>query len=198
MQLFGGFFNFPEGTPTSNFNTITSALLTVFQVKSHYNSMQQPSFNLSFFQILTGEDWNQVMYTAINSKGGRQNGGMVYSCYFVMLTLCGDYTLLNVFLAIACDSLDQAAALTEAEEAEKERQREAAESLLNKDQNPEGHVQEEEEEIDPIKAAELAFERAAEAAARAAAQEDQVEEEETGPKPILPYSSFFILSSTNP
>ena len=34
--------------------------------------------------------------------------------------------------------------------------------------------EEEEEEIDPIKAAELAFERAAEAAARAAAQEDQV------------------------
>jgi hypothetical protein len=71
-------------------------------------------------QILTGEDWNQVMYTAINSKGGRSNGGMVYCLYFVMLTLCGDYTLLNVFLAIACDSLDQAAALTEAEEAEKE------------------------------------------------------------------------------
>ena len=45
---------------------------------------------------------------------------MVYSLYFVMLTLCGDYTLLNVFLAIACDSLDQAAALTEAEELEKE------------------------------------------------------------------------------
>ena len=60
------------------------------------------------------------MYTAINSKGGRENGGMVYCFYFVMLTLCGDYTLLNVFLAIACDSLDQAAALTEAEEAEKE------------------------------------------------------------------------------
>ena len=60
------------------------------------------------------------MYTAINSKGGREAGGMVYSLYFVMLTLCGDYTLLNVFLAIACDSLDQAAALTEAEEAEKE------------------------------------------------------------------------------
>ena len=75
---------------------------------------------LDFFQILTGEDWNQVMYTAINSKGGRENGGMVYCFYFVMLTLCGDYTLLNVFLAIACDSLDQAAALTEAEEAEKE------------------------------------------------------------------------------
>ena len=63
-----------------------------------------------------------MMYTAINSKGGRHGGGMWYCLYFVMLTLLGDYTLLNVFLAIACDSLDQAAALTEAEEAEKERQ----------------------------------------------------------------------------
>ena len=59
------------------------------------------------------------MYTAINAKGGRQGGGLQFSLYFVLLTLCGDYTLLNVFLAIACDSLDQAAALTEAEEAEK-------------------------------------------------------------------------------
>lgn len=53
------------------------------------------------------------MYTAIDSKGGRKNGGTMYSLYFVALTLCGDYTLLNVFLAIACDSLDQAAALNE-------------------------------------------------------------------------------------
>ena len=71
-------------------------------------------------QVLTGEDWNQVMYTAINSKGGREANGHIYCLYFVVLTLLGDYTLLNVFLAIACDSLDQAAALTEAEEAEKE------------------------------------------------------------------------------
>ena len=53
------------------------------------------------------------MYTAIDSKGGHQNGGMIYCLYFVLLTLCGDYILLNVFLAIACDSLDQAAALNE-------------------------------------------------------------------------------------
>ena len=70
-------------------------------------------FVLHIGQVLTGEDWNQVMYTAINSKGGRDDGGMVYCLYFVLLTLCGDYTLLNVFLAIACDSLDQAAALNE-------------------------------------------------------------------------------------
>ena len=47
---------------------------------------------------MTGEDWNVVMYTAIRSKGGRENGGLVYALYFVLLTLCGDYTLLNVFL----------------------------------------------------------------------------------------------------
>ena len=34
MQLFGGNFNFPEGRPTSNFDTITNALLTVFQVSN--------------------------------------------------------------------------------------------------------------------------------------------------------------------
>ena len=43
----------------------------------------------------------------------------------------------------------------------------------------------------------MAFERAAEAAARAALQTEEEEEEEEQ-KPILPYSSFFILSSTNP
>ena len=32
MQLFGGQFNFPDGTPATNFNTFPIALLTVFQV----------------------------------------------------------------------------------------------------------------------------------------------------------------------
>ena len=52
------------------------------------------------------------MYTAIRAKGGREDGGAIYAVYFVILLLCGDWTLLNVFLAIACDSLDQAAELT--------------------------------------------------------------------------------------
>ena len=50
MQLFGGAFNFPDGTPPSNFNSFAIALLTVFQV-------------------LTGEDWNEVMYQGIESQG---------------------------------------------------------------------------------------------------------------------------------
>lgn len=34
MQLFGGQFNFPTGTPPTNFNTFPIALLTVFQVST--------------------------------------------------------------------------------------------------------------------------------------------------------------------
>lgn len=59
------------------------------------------------FQILTGEDWNEVMYYGIQSQGGIQKG-MIYSLYFVILVLFGNYTLLNVFLAIAVDNLANA------------------------------------------------------------------------------------------
>ena len=110
MQLFGGAFNFPDGTPDANFDTFVISLLTVFQV-------------------LTGEDWNEVsnkfffylsnvfkkvMYAGIVSQGGISEG-MIYSLYFIILTLFGNYTLLNVFLAIAVDNLANAQELTAAE-----------------------------------------------------------------------------------
>ena len=40
---------------------------------------------------------------------------MLYSLYFIVLTLFGNYTLLNVFLAIAVDNLANAQELTAAE-----------------------------------------------------------------------------------
>ncbi|XP_036272880.2 voltage-dependent N-type calcium channel subunit alpha-1B [Pipistrellus kuhlii] len=96
MQLFGGQFNFKEETPTTNFDTFPAAILTVFQ-------------------ILTGEDWNAVMYHGIESQGGVSKG-MFSSFYFIVLTLFGNYTLLNVFLAIAVDNLANAQELTKDEE----------------------------------------------------------------------------------
>ncbi|XP_047514111.1 voltage-dependent calcium channel type A subunit alpha-1 isoform X5 [Pieris napi] len=139
MQLFGGQFNFEEGTPPTNFNTFPIALLTVFQ-------------------ILTGEDWNEVMYHGIQSQGGIQKG-MLYSLYFVILVLFGNYTLLNVFLAIAVDNLANAQELTAAEEEQVEEDKE-----------------------------------------KQSQKEEKKEDEEVpdGPKPMLPYSSMFILSPTNP
>uniref|UniRef100_A0A8C2UEC1 Voltage-dependent N-type calcium channel subunit alpha n=1 Tax=Coturnix japonica TaxID=93934 RepID=A0A8C2UEC1_COTJA len=96
MQLFGGQFNFRDETPTTNFDTFPAAILTVFQ-------------------ILTGEDWNAVMYHGIESQGGVRSG-MFSSIYFIVLTLFGNYTLLNVFLAIAVDNLANAQELTKDEE----------------------------------------------------------------------------------
>ena len=52
-----------------------------------------------FIQILTGEDWNEVMYNAIYSQGG-VNGGMVYSIYFIVLVLFGN-CILSFSLIIA-------------------------------------------------------------------------------------------------
>ncbi|KAG9477608.1 hypothetical protein GDO78_012888 [Eleutherodactylus coqui] len=96
MQLFGGQFYFEEETRNTNFDTFPTAILTVFQ-------------------ILTGEDWNTVMYFGIESQGGVSKG--MYSCvYFIILTLFGNYTLLNVFLAIAVDNLANAQELTKDEE----------------------------------------------------------------------------------
>uniref|UniRef100_A0A669C7T6 Voltage-dependent calcium channel type A subunit alpha-1 n=1 Tax=Oreochromis niloticus TaxID=8128 RepID=A0A669C7T6_ORENI len=91
MQLFGGRFIFEDYTPT-NFDTFPAAIMTVFQ-------------------ILTGEDWNEVMYNGIRSQGGVKSG-MWSSVYFIVLTLFGNYTLLNVFLAIAVDNLANAQELT--------------------------------------------------------------------------------------
>ncbi|XP_077390703.1 voltage-dependent R-type calcium channel subunit alpha-1E isoform X3 [Festucalex cinctus] len=95
MQLFGGRFIFEDYTPT-NFDTFPAAIMTVFQ-------------------ILTGEDWNEVMYNGIRSQGGVESG-MWSSIYFIVLTLFGNYTLLNVFLAIAVDNLANAQELTKDEE----------------------------------------------------------------------------------
>ena len=54
------------------------------------------------------------MYHGIESQGGHRSG-MIYSLYFIILTLFGNYTLLNVFLAIAVDNLANAQELTAAE-----------------------------------------------------------------------------------
>ncbi|MCI4389945.1 hypothetical protein PGIGA_G00116920 [Pangasianodon gigas] len=87
MQVFGGKFNFDTiHKKRSSFDNFPQALLTVFQ-------------------ILTGEDWNQVMYEGIKAYGGPSSSGMIVCIYFIILFVCGNYILLNVFLAIAVDNL---------------------------------------------------------------------------------------------
>uniref|UniRef100_A0A671SKV3 Voltage-dependent L-type calcium channel subunit alpha n=1 Tax=Sinocyclocheilus anshuiensis TaxID=1608454 RepID=A0A671SKV3_9TELE len=120
MQLFGGKFNFDE-TRRSTFDNFPQSLLTVFQ-------------------ILTGEDWNSVMFDGIMAYGGPSFPGMLVCIYFIILFICGNYILLNVFLAIAVDNLADAESLTSAqkeEEEEKERKKLARTASPEKRQNSE-------------------------------------------------------------
>ncbi|XP_077894537.1 voltage-dependent L-type calcium channel subunit alpha-1D isoform X4 [Ictidomys tridecemlineatus] len=206
MQLFGGKFNFDETqTKRSTFDNFPQALLTVFQ-------------------ILTGEDWNAVMYDGIMAYGGPSSSGMIVCIYFIILFICGNYILLNVFLAIAVDNLADAESLNTAqkEEAEEKERKKIArkESLENKKNNkPEVNqiansenkvtiddYREEDEDKDPYPPCDVPV----------GEEEEEEEEDEpevpAGPRPrriselnmkekIAPIpegSAFFILSKTNP
>ncbi|XP_035708740.1 muscle calcium channel subunit alpha-1 isoform X3 [Folsomia candida] len=102
-QVFGGKFNFDptKEKERQNFDTFWQSLLTVFQ-------------------ILTGEDWNEIMYNGIKAYGGVGSIGIVACIYFIILFICGNYILLNVFLAIAVDNLADADSLTAIEKEEEE------------------------------------------------------------------------------
>ncbi|TNM87112.1 hypothetical protein fugu_007342 [Takifugu bimaculatus] len=97
MQVFGGKFNFSDHRPRrSNFDNFPQALISVFQ-------------------ILTGEEWTNIMYNGIMAYGGPVIPGILVSIYFIVLFVCGNYILLNVFLAIAVDNLAEAESLTSAQ-----------------------------------------------------------------------------------
>ncbi|XP_005988501.1 voltage-dependent L-type calcium channel subunit alpha-1S [Latimeria chalumnae] len=102
MQVFGGKYNFDDlEVRRSTFDNFPQALISVFQ-------------------ILTGEDWNSVMYNGIIAYGGPSFPGVLVCIYFIILFVCGNYILLNVFLAIAVDNLADAESLTSAQKAKAE------------------------------------------------------------------------------
>ncbi|XP_008683401.1 voltage-dependent L-type calcium channel subunit alpha-1S [Ursus maritimus] len=102
MQLFGGRYDFEDTeVRRSNFDNFPQALISVFQV-------------------LTGEDWNSMMYNGIMAYGGPSYPGVLVCAYFIILFVCGNYILLNVFLAIAVDNLAEAESLTSAQKAKAE------------------------------------------------------------------------------
>merc|ERR1719158_2438980 len=101
MQIFGGRFAAGEDAERSTFNNFGQSCLTVFQ-------------------ILTGEDWNVVMYDGIEAYGGIKGMGAVAALYFIILFVAGNFILLNVFLAIAVDNLSTDDDEVEAEGGEEE------------------------------------------------------------------------------
>lgn len=119
MQMFGGKFDFEDiEVRRSTFDTFPQALITVFQ-------------------ILTGEDWTSVMYNGIMAYGGPSFPGMSVCIYFIILFVCGNYILLNVFLAIAVDNLAEAENLTSAQKAKAEDRKRKKMARANPDKSEE-------------------------------------------------------------
>ncbi|XP_069501369.1 voltage-dependent L-type calcium channel subunit alpha-1F isoform X2 [Ambystoma mexicanum] len=169
MQVFGGKFNFDETqTKRSTFDTFPQALLTVFQ-------------------ILTGEDWNAVMYDGIMAYGGPFFPGMLVCIYFIILFICGNYILLNVFLAIAVDNLADADTVNSKDkenkkESEKGEDREVKVPLEEEEADEEESSEDDDEDSLP----ESHMDKLADFAPKEKVM------------PIPEGSAFFILSRTNP
>ncbi|XP_037832705.1 voltage-dependent L-type calcium channel subunit alpha-1D isoform X2 [Kryptolebias marmoratus] len=201
MQLFGGKFNFDETvTKRSTFDNFPQALLTVFQ-------------------ILTGEDWNTVMYDGIMAYGGPASSGMVVCIYFIILFICGNYILLNVFLAIAVDNLADAESLNSAQKEEEEAKKRKNSA---KDINPDKKVEITEDKDGETKVpteALLQEDKESHSATESPGDDDDDDDDNgnlsdvpLGPRPqrlseltlkektppIPEGSAFFIFSSTNP
>lgn len=84
-QLFAGRLTdeaFDGDKPSAHFDTLGWAFVTVFQ-------------------ILTGENWNEVLYN------GMKVSGATAVMYFLSLSVVGNYVILNLFLAILLEQFEQ-------------------------------------------------------------------------------------------
>uniref|UniRef100_A0A158QEI6 EF-hand domain-containing protein n=1 Tax=Hymenolepis diminuta TaxID=6216 RepID=A0A158QEI6_HYMDI len=213
-------FAFDDEQPSQHFDTFAKALLTVFQ-------------------ILTGEDWNTIMYNGIRSQGGLSKGAFIYSIYFVLLMIFGncilfhlfshkyppefiifskkrrderENTLLNVFLAIAVDNLANAQELTAVEEAEKKiAEQKKAEELKEKYYQMGLLVNEHnltsEKDLSNSIGKKLAkhyeddagdFDSGEKAGGGESGSDSSYISRQDVGKAMLPYSSMYIFSPTNP
>merc|ERR1719264_1957782 len=183
MQIFGGKF---DSESRSNFNGIVPSTVTVFQ-------------------ILTGEDWNVVMYDGIQAYGGVKGWGQIVCIYFIILFICGNYILLNVFLAIAVDNLSdpESADAEPTEEAVVRQEVEAVEEVVTEGDAKVAIYDDYEGEYD-----ECPGEGYAEDCYQVPSEEEYYQQEEfthkrkptstaNKSKPMPPEHSLFIFSPTN-
>ena len=93
-------FSERHDAPRTNFDNFLKAMLAVFQVciksitpLSWFESSLNYFF-FSLFQIMTGEDWNAVMYDGIVASNGPHTiTGILSSLYFVSLVILGNCIL---------------------------------------------------------------------------------------------------------
>lgn len=84
MSLYGGKFNFEDGLPRSNYDSIHNAFITTFQ-------------------LLTLENWNAIMYDMLRSSANK----IISAIYMLSWIFIGNFILLNLLLAVLLDSFSE-------------------------------------------------------------------------------------------
>ncbi|KAK3250718.1 Caveolin-2 [Cymbomonas tetramitiformis] len=153
----------PSDVPRHNFDNIFWSFITIFQ-------------------ILTGENWNEVMYDAIRSVG------TAASLYFILLNVLGNYVVLNLFLAILLDNFGSAG-----DEAEEEAEAAAAEEAAA---GGDSDSKTEEAEGDSLK--KPTVNTFIEGSSEAGAEGTDAEESISLNASAMQGNSLFLLSPTNP
>jgi hypothetical protein len=102
MSFFGGNYDFADGKPRNNYDTIWMALITDFQV-------------------LTGENWNNIMYDSVRAT----SWGAAF--YYICLVCTGNYLVLNLFIAILLGNVSETREMNEAQDAATAQQADAKE-----------------------------------------------------------------------
>ena len=75
--------------PRENFNNVFHSLVTIFIV-------------------LMGEDWNEVMYLYVRALGADSDlGGLLARCYFLIIMITGNITLLALFTSLLLKNFDE-------------------------------------------------------------------------------------------
>lgn len=105
MQLFANKMKFDEGglrIPVTDLRW-----QTVVSQRTNFDDFAK-SF-MSVFQILTGEDWNAIMWDA------RRAAGSTSLLFFGLVVIVGNFILLNLFIAILLGGFDDEAKLAHTE-----------------------------------------------------------------------------------
>jgi hypothetical protein len=117
MQFFAGKLRFDN---EGNFDLENGSL-----PRAHFDSLFFAF--LAIFQVLVGDNWNEVMYDCMRSTGYSA------SFYFISLVVFGNIIMLNLFLAILLGNFDEASVLMKEKKFfEKARKKELAEKLMGK------------------------------------------------------------------
>ena len=83
--------------PRANYESFTVAFITVFQV-------------------LTMENWQQVLYASMRSCDNKMINKTVTAIYYISWIFIGNFILLNLFLAILIDGFNEEGAEDEGSE----------------------------------------------------------------------------------